>query len=56
MRHLVPCRGGGRGAGERAIEVENEQGSEPSGLRRPVGQLGQSGPRRPSGARWADTK
>jgi hypothetical protein len=37
----------------RATEVGDEQGSGPSGLRRPVVQLGQSGPGRPGGARWA---
>jgi hypothetical protein len=39
-----------------ATEVGDEQGSGPSGLRRPIGQLGQSGPRRSSGARWAGTE
>jgi hypothetical protein len=39
-----------------ATEVGDEQGSRPSGLRRPVGQLGRSGPRRPGGARWAGTE
>jgi hypothetical protein len=40
----------------RAIEVGDEQGSGLSGLRRPVGQLGRSGPRQPGGARRAGTK
>jgi hypothetical protein len=40
----------------RATEVGDEQGSGPSGLRRPVGQLGWSVPRRPGGACWAGTE
>jgi hypothetical protein len=40
----------------RATEVGDKQGSGPSGRRRPVGQLGWSGPRRPGGPRWAGTE
>jgi hypothetical protein len=40
----------------RATEVGDEQGSGLSGLRRPVGQLGRSGPRRLGGAHWAGTE
>jgi hypothetical protein len=40
----------------RATEVGDEKGSRPSGLRRPVGKLGRSGPRRPGGARWVGTE
>jgi hypothetical protein len=39
-----------------ATEVGDEQGSGLSGLRRPVGQLGRSGPRQLGGARRAGTK
>jgi hypothetical protein len=37
-------------------DVGDEQWSGPSGLRRPVGHLGWSGPRRLGGARWAGTE
>jgi hypothetical protein len=37
-------------------DVGDEQWSGPSGLLRPVGQLGRSGPCRLGGARWAGTE
>jgi hypothetical protein len=65
----IPRRGGGqrhtvvRGTAAparptvaRATEVGDKQGSGLSGLRRPIGQLGQSGPRQPVGAHWAGTE